>query len=197
MTEQFIQRLKELEKICPHFHLSLQSGCDETLKRMNRKYETDEVRKVIQNLRKNFQDAILTADIIVGFPGETEEEFEQTYTFLKEIKLYKIHVFQYSKRENTVAANLENQVLSEIKEKRSKILLELSDENIEQYNKLYIGKNVKVLVEESDENCYKGHTENYLYVIIKNNQEDIKNTIVNAKIIATENSILIGERCEL
>ena len=108
-----------------HFHLSLQSGCSQTLKRMNRKYTSEQIKEVVEELRKNFKEAILTADIIVGFPGETEEEFEVTYKLLKELKLYKIHVFPYSVREGTRAEKFENQIPPEIKEKRSKEILEL------------------------------------------------------------------------
>ena len=120
IDEEFAERLSKLNKICPHFHLSLQSGCTEVLKRMNRRYSTEEFKTSVNLLRKKFKDVMLTADVIVGFPGETEEEFNETFEFLKEIKFYKIHVFKYSKRENTKAADMPNQVLPEIKEERSK-----------------------------------------------------------------------------
>ena len=120
ITEEFMQRLSKLEKICHHFHLSLQSGCDNTLKRMNRKYTTSEFEEIVQRLRKYYNDVILTTDIIVGFPGETEEDFETTYNYLKKINFYKMHVFPYSPRKGTVAAKMPDQIQGDIKEKRSK-----------------------------------------------------------------------------
>ena len=120
ITEDFIERLIKLNKVCNHFHLSLQSGCDDTLKRMNRKYNTKEFKKSVELIRKNYKDAIITTDIIVGFPGETEQEFLQTYKFLQDIKFYKMHVFKYSQRKGTKAAQMPNQVDSKIKEERSK-----------------------------------------------------------------------------
>ena len=140
ITEEFMQRLIKLEKMCHHFHLSLQSGCDETLKRMNRKYNTAEIKEIVERLRRYYNDVILTTDIIVGFPGETEEEFEKTYQFLKEIKLYKMHVFQYSPRKGTRAAVMPNQVDGNVKEKRSRKLIELSNENQKRYNEMLVGK---------------------------------------------------------
>ena len=119
ITEEFMQRLAKLEKVCHHFHLSLQSGCDETLKRMNRKYNTLEFKEIVDRLRKYYEDVILTTDIIVGFPGETEEEFSKTYNFLNDINFYKMHVFQYSPRKGTRAAVMPNQVDGNIKEQRS------------------------------------------------------------------------------
>ena len=143
ITEEFIKRLSKLEKICHHFHLSLQSGCTETLKRMNRKYTIQEFTKVVELLRKTYPDVELTTDIIVGFPGETEEEFKTTYNYLKEIKFYKMHVFQYSPRKGTKAAVMENQISPEIKAKRSKELIELSNKNQEEINKQYYRQRTK------------------------------------------------------
>ena len=140
ITEEFVGRLKKLEKICHHFHLSLQSGCDETLKRMNRRYTTGQFKEIVKILRKTYDDVNLTTDIIVGFPGETEEEFNKTYQFLEEIKFYKMHVFKYSPRKGTKAAVMPNQIVGNIKEERSKRLIELSDKNEMEYNESYIGK---------------------------------------------------------
>lgn len=176
ITEEFVTRLKKLSKICDHFHLSLQSGCDETLKRMNRKYTTDQFRHVVKLLREAYPEVHLTTDVIVGFPGETEEEFNKTYEFLKEIKFYKMHVFKYSQRSGTVAAKMHNQIDGNIKEKRSNKLIELSDKNEEEYNKKYIGKEVKVLLEEREGEYLKGHTTNYMVVKMKTN-ENLENTI--------------------
>ena len=176
ITEEFVTRLKKLSKICDHFHLSLQSGCDETLKRMNRKYTTDQFRHVVELLRNAYPEVHLTTDVIVGFPGETEEEFNKTYEFLKEIKFYKMHVFKYSPRSGTVAAKMPNQIDGNIKEERSNKLIELSDKNEEEYNQKYIGKEVEVLLEEREGEYLKGHTTNYMVVKMKTNA-DLENTI--------------------
>lgn len=181
ISEEFIKRFARLDKMCHHFHLSLQSGCDETLKRMNRRYTIAEFKEIVDRIRNNFNDSILTTDIIVGFPGETENEFDSTYKFLKEIKFYKMHIFKYSIRRGTKAENMPNQVDSIIKEKRSKLLLELSDKNETEYLEEYIGKNIKVLFEEKDdEGFYKGHTSNYIIAKVKSD-EDLVNKIVNVK----------------
>ena len=180
ITEDFVKRLSKLEKICDHFHLSLQSGCDETLKRMNRKYTTEEFRIVVKLLRKYFENVLLTTDIIVGFPGETEEEFEKTYKFLKEIKFYKMHVFKYSPRKGTVAAKMKEQIDGNIKEERSKKLIEMSNKNEAEYNNTYIGKKVKVLFEEREGEYMKGHTTNYIMVKEKT-EENLENKIVEVE----------------
>ena len=186
ITEEFMERLVKLEKICHHFHLSLQSGCDETLKRMNRKYTVSEIEDIIARLRKYYNDVILTTDIMVGFPGETDEEFNKTYEFLKNAKLYKMHVFQYSPRKGTRAAIMQNQIDGKIKETRSKKLIELSNKNQMKYNEKLIGKNVEVLFEDKEiENgitYYKGHTQNYILVKYKTN-ENLENTFKNIKIL--------------
>ena len=148
ITEEFVSRLVKLEKICHHFHLSLQSGCDETLKRMNRRYTTEEFRNIVNLLRENYKDVNLTTDIIVGFPQETEEEFNKTYEFLKEIKFYKMHVFKYSQRKGTKAAVMKGQVDGNKKEERSQKLIELSNKNEKEYNENYVGKEVEILWEE-------------------------------------------------
>ena len=176
ITEEFVERLKKLPKICDHFHLSLQSGCDETLKRMNRKYTTDQFRHVVELLRNAYPEVHLTTDVIVGFPGETEEEFNKTYEFLKEIKFYKMHVFKYSPRSGTVAAKMPNQIDGNIKEERSNKLIELSDKNEKEYNQKYIGKEVEVLLEEREGEYLKGHTTNYMVVKMKTNA-NLENTI--------------------
>ena len=189
ITEEFMQRLSKLEKICHHFHLSLQSGCDETLKRMNRKYTIAQVREIIERLRRYYDDVMLTTDIIVGFPGETEEEFETTYQFLKEVKLYKIHVFQYSPRKGTRAAVMPNQVDGNIKEARSKRLIELSNENQKMYNQQLVGKEVEVLFEDKEVEdgikYFRGHTQNYVLVKYKTD-ENLENTLKNVKVLELE-----------
>ena len=187
ITEEFVSRLKKLEKICHHFHLSLQSGCNEILKRMNRRYTVEEFKKIVNLLRKNYEDVNLTTDIIVGFPGETEEEFNKTYEFLKEIKLYKMHVFKYSQRKGTKAAVMKGQIDGKKKEERSRKLIELSDKNEEEYNKKYIGKEVEVLWEEEKNGFYKGHTKNYILALARKNNKEGKSSNLNK--IGLENKI--------
>ena len=172
VDEEFAQRLSKLEKICDHFHLSLQSGCDATLKRMNRKYTTARYKEATEILRKFYPNANFTTDVIVGFPGETDEEFNQTYKFLKEIEFYKMHIFKYSPRKGTVAEKLPNQVDGNIKEERSKKLIELSNNMQNEKNSQYIGKTVKVLFEEYENGYYKGHTTNYMVVKVKEKEQD-------------------------
>lgn len=178
ITVEFVERLKRLEKICHHFHLSLQSGCDETLKRMNRRYTTEQFKEIVRLLRNAYSDVNLTTDIIVGFPGETDEEFNKTYQFLKEIKFYKMHIFKYSPRKGTKAAVMPNQINGDIKEERSKKLIELSDRNEIEHNKSYIGKNVEVLFEEEKDGMYKGHTQNYIMVYCQS-KEKLDNKIID------------------
>ena len=175
ITEEFVQRLTKLEKICEHFHLSLQSGCDETLKRMNRRYTIEQFTEIVERLRVAYSNVNLTTDIIVGFPGETEEEFNKTYKFLENIKFYKMHIFKYSQRKGTKAAEMPEQISPEEKEKRSKELIELSDKNEEEYNKKYIGKTVEVLWEEEKQGTYKGHTKNY--VLVESNSKHQENML--------------------
>ena len=191
ITDEVIERLKKLEKICHHFHLSLQSGCTETLKRMNRRYTAEQFEKIVGKLRNTYNDVILTTDIIVGFAGETEEEFQTTYKFLKKIRFYKTHIFKYSERKGTKAAEMKNQVSGDKKEERSKILLNLSDEIEEKYLNEYVGKEVKVLFEEKDGEYYKGHTANYLMVKVKT-EKDVSNTIQKVLVKERDNLELIG-----
>ena len=193
MSKEFIQRLSKLEKICHHFHLSLQSGCTETLKRMNRRYTAEEFEEVVNRLRNTYEDVILTTDIIVGFPLETDEEFNITYEFLKKIKFYKMHVFKYSPRTGTKAAAIKEQIPGDIKEKRSKVLLELSDINEEEYLKNYIGKIVDVLFEEKDEEgYYKGHTANYIMVKAKSDR-DVSGEILKVNVTENLKTEIIGK----
>ena len=194
IDEKFLERLSKLHKICHHFHLSLQSGCNDTLKRMNRRYTTNEFERVVTLLRNTYTDVILTTDIIVGFPGETEKEFLATYEFLKKIKFYKMHVFKYSRRKGTKADLMENQVNPQIQEERSKKLLELSNNNQREYNQKYIGKIVEVLFEEKQGKYIKGHTSNYLMVNTKSNEIDkYHNEIIKVKIKSVDIDELMGE----
>lgn len=191
ITVEFVERLKKLEKICHHFHLSLQSGCDETLKRMNRRYTTEQFKEIVRLLRGAYSDVNLTTDIIVGFPGETDEEFNKTYQFLKEIKFYKMHIFKYSPRKGTKAAVMPNQINGDIKEERSKKLIELSDRNEIEYNKSYIGKNVEVLFEEEKNGIYKGHTQNYIMVYCQS-KEKLDNKIIDVVCEKSEKEHIIA-----
>ena len=174
INEEFLRRLTKLEKICHQFHLSLQSGCDDTLKRMNRRYTTNEFLEIVNILRKNYEDVILTTDIIVGFPGETDTEFKKTLDFLKQIKFYKMHVFQYSPRKGTKAAQMKEQIDPKIKEERSKILINLSNKYQKEYNQEQIGKKIEVLFEENKNGYAKGHTRNYIEVLFET-KENIEN----------------------
>lgn len=196
ITEEFVERLAKLKKICDHFHLSLQSGCDETLKRMNRRYTTEEFERGVQLLRRAFENATLTTDIIVGFPGETEEEFNTTYKFLEKIKFYKMHVFKYSQRKGTRASVMPNQVDGSLKEERSRKLIALSNKNEEEYNRSYIGKSVEVLFEdahvEAGRTYRKGHTTNYIVVKVET-EEDWENEIKKVKIAGVDGLELLGE----
>ncbi|MBO5479332.1 MAG: tRNA (N(6)-L-threonylcarbamoyladenosine(37)-C(2))-methylthiotransferase MtaB [Clostridia bacterium] len=192
MQKEFIEELVKLEKVCNHFHLSLQSGCDETLQRMNRRYTVEEFEKGIELIRKNYPNISLTTDIIVGFPGETKEEFAKTYEFLKRIDFYKMHVFKYSPRKGTKAAVMPNQIPGEIKEERSRKLIELSNKNQEMQNKKYIGKELEVLFEEQDGEYIKGHTTNYIMVYVKTNDITIENTIRKVRITEIIEENLVG-----
>ena len=185
VDEEFATRLSKLDKICDHFHLSLQSGCDEILKRMNRKYTTQIYRDAVATLRKYYPEASFTTDVIVGFPGETDEEFAKTYEFLKEIDFYRLHVFKYSPRRGTVAEKMPNQIDGNKKEERSNKLIELSNSTENKHNQSYIGKTVKVLFEEFEDGFFKGHTTNYMMVKVAGEEEQsdkFVNKILDVKI---------------
>lgn len=185
VDEEFATRLSKLAKICDHFHLSLQSGCDETLKRMNRKYTTQIYRDAVATLRKYYPEASFTTDVIVGFPGETDEEFAKTYEFLKEIDFYRLHVFKYSPRRGTVAEKMPNQIDGNKKEERSNKLIELSNSTENKHNQSYIVKTVKVLFEEFEDGFFKGHTTNYMMVKVAGEEEQsdkFVNKILDVKI---------------
>jgi len=193
ITDEFVERLKKIDKICHHFHLSLQSGCDETLKRMNRRYNTEQFKEIVKRLRNTYSDVNLTTDIIVGFPGETEEEFEKTYKFLDEIKFYKMHIFKYSQRKGTKAAVMQNQIPGDIKELRSRRLIELSNKNEFEINQKYIGKKVEVLFEEEKEGVFKGHTANYILVYCNDEKENLSNKIQEVECIQNLNDHILAK----
>ena len=185
ITEEFAKTLASLPKICPHFHLSLQSGCNATLKRMNRRYTAEEYYEKCQLLRECFDRPALTTDVIVGFPGETEEEFAESKAFLEKIQFYETHIFKYSRRKGTRAAVMENQVSDEKKAERSNILLELNRKNQAAYEEERIGDRDEVLFEElmilDGEKYYVGHTREYIRLAIPA-AEDYANQIVPVRI---------------
>lgn len=185
VTEHFASELSKLDKICPHFHLSLQSGCDATLKRMNRKYTTKEYERGCELLRKYFVHPAITTDVIVGFPGETEEEFEQTKAYLEHIHFYEMHIFKYSKRKGTRAAVMPDQIDEQIKAARSEKLIALGHDMSKEFRKFYIGKNEEVLFEEKavigDKEYFVGYTKEYVKVA-KETAENLENQIVSGRI---------------
>lgn len=185
VTEHFASGLSKLDKICPHFHLSLQSGCDATLKRMNRKYTTKEYERGCELLRKYFVHPAITTDVIVGFPGETEEEFEQTKAYLEHIHFYEMHIFKYSKRKGTRAAVMPDQIDEQVKAARSEKLIALGHDMSKEFRKFYIGKNEEVLFEEKavigDKEYFVGYTKEYVKAA-KKTDENLENQIVSGRI---------------
>ena len=171
ITDEFIDCIVDNEKVCPHFHLSLQSGCNTVLKRMNRKYTCEEYFEKCEMLRKAFDRPALTTDVIVGFPGETEEEFRETVDYLTKLNLYEMHIFKFSPRQGTVAAGMKDQVAPEIKNQRSDVLLALSERNKQAYEVSFRGENLDVLVEEKvrreGKDGYRGHTERYMDIFVE------------------------------
>lgn len=185
ITEEFVQTISGLEKMCPHFHLSLQSGCDETLRQMNRRYTSEEYYEKCMLLRKYFKNPALTTDVIVGFPGETEEEFAKSKAFIDKVDFYETHIFKYSKREGTKAAVMENQIPEQKKTERSNELLDLDREKRAKYEEQFIGTKVEVLMEEQieidGENCQVGHTKEYVKVALKT-EENLQNRLIDVQI---------------
>ena len=165
VTNEFVERLSKLNKVCDHFHLSLQSGCDKTLQAMNRKYTTEKYRQAVKILRSYMPFVAITTDIIVGFPGETEQDFLESYEFAKEIGFSKIHVFPYSPKKGTPAAVMPNQISNNVKGERSQKLISLSEEMAELFLCQFVGKDMSVLYEKQiEQNIYEGHTTNYMKV---------------------------------
>lgn len=186
ITEDFAKRLSAVDKLCPHFHLSMQSGCDATLQRMNRKYSSAEYKQGCDILRKYFDNPAITTDVIVGFPGETEEEFATTKEFIRQIGFYEMHIFKYSKRQGTKAATMPNQVPEEIKTRRSDELLALEKEMSRDYRQSYVGREVEALLETpitvDGKNYYTGYTKEYIRVAKKTNQ-NMSNVIISGQIM--------------
>lgn len=180
LDEDFIKGLEGIDKLCDHFHLSLQSGSDEVLKKMNRKYDTKTYKNIIDNIRKVFPQASLTTDVMVGFPGESHENFRESYEFISQIGFSKLHVFKYSKRQGTPASKMDDQIPEPIKEERSKEIIQLSEKLERNYYKQFLGKKMTVLIEQKskeDYNIYQGHTTNYILVKVQSNQNIINQTI--------------------
>ena len=191
INSAFIAMIKNAPYLCQHFHISLQSGCDATLQRMNRRYTTQEYAHIVEQLRSILPNVAITTDIIVGFPGETEEEFDQTLAFVQEINFARIHVFEYSKREGTPAATFENQVPEITKTNRSKILRDLATNQALAFYQGQVGQNMAVLFETSHNSTFLGHTSNYCPVEI-NHKNNLSNTIQNVAITGYNHNGLTG-----
>ena len=198
VTDAFAKRLSELPKICPHFHLSLQSGCDTVLSRMNRRYDTAEYEVGCALLRRYFEHPAITTDVIVGFPGETDEEFETTERYLERIHFYEMHIFQYSRREGTKAAAMPDQVPEAVKKERSEKLLALGHKMSEEFRRYYLGRQVTALLEEEffhdGKRYYTGYTKEYVKVAVET-EKDLSNTFVTGtlKTQLTEDIYLLVE----
>lgn len=193
ITEDFMKSLNKLSKVCDHFHLSLQSGSDTVLRRMNRKYSTEEFKNKVELIRKYMPDAGITTDIIVGFPGETDEEFIQTYNFVKEIAFSKVHVFKYSPRKGTPAAKYKDQIDGTIKNIRSKNLIELTDKLTLDFNQRFVNKTVEVLFEDEEnkkKNYSSGYTTNYIRIILTN--ENIEGKILKVELKELKDDSILG-----
>lgn len=198
VTDAFAKRLSELPKICQHFHLSLQSGCDTVLSRMNRRYDTAEYEAGCALLRRYFEHPAITTDVIVGFPGETDEEFETTERYLERIHFYEMHIFQYSRREGTKAAAMPDQVSEAVKKERSEKLLALGHRMSEEFRRYYLGRQVTALLEEEflydGKRYYTGYTKEYVKVAVET-KKDLSNTFVTGtlKTQLTEDVYLLVE----
>lgn len=194
LSDDFIERLSKLPKICRHFHLSLQSGCDATLQRMNRKYTTEEYFNVVKHLREVFPEVAITTDLIVGFPGETEEEFQCTVDFIKKIQFSAIHVFKFSPREGTPAAGHKNQVSPQVKDHRSLVISDIAQEMQTAFMKKFLNRKMDVLFEHKvhgHSSKYEGHTDNYIRVV-SNSELDMKGRLASVKLVAIEGDYLEG-----
>ena len=193
LTEDFISEISKMKKMCGHFHISLQSGCDETLKRMNRKYTTLEYFECVKNLRKYFDNPAITTDIMVGFPGETDDEFNQSISFMERVQFSEAHVFSYSNRKGTKADVMPNQIPKAIKEERNKKMSSLCKKMHEEYLDSFVGKVMPVLFERKiNEDVYDGHLANYIQIMCKS-KIDLTHKIVNVKITSHKNGIAYGE----
>ena len=196
VTEEFAKTMAELPKVCDHFHLSLQSGCDRTLKEMNRKYDTERYRQAVMLLRKYLPDTAITTDIIVGFPGESQEDFAKSCDFAKEMAFSKIHVFPYSPKRGTPAAERKDQLQNSVKQERSHTLIGIAEKMTEGFLQQHMGKKMTVLFERAiEEGVYEGHTTNYIKVHAKS-EKDLSNKIIPAKLYGWNGEIAWGEVTE-
>lgn len=200
LSEEFVETLASCKKLCPHFHISLQSGCDATLKRMNRRYTTEEYMEKVVLLRKYFPGCAITTDVIVGFPAETEEEFEETKTFLETVNFFEMHIFKYSRRRGTKADMMPEQITEDVKTARSNVLLELEKKQSKAFRETFIGKKVKVLLEEEkrigDMNYWLGHTEEYVKIALPS-AGYAKNMFVTVMVKDfLQEDILLGENAD-
>ena len=186
ITEEFLEGIVATGKVCPHFHLSLQSGCNKTLKNMNRRYSAQEYAEKCELIRKYYPAPALTTDVIVGFPMETEEDFEESYEFVKNIHFYETHIFKYSRRHGTKAAAMDGQLTEAVKAQRSEKLLELHDIHAKEYEEAMIGKTIELLLEEEIEEdgkmWYVGHSREYVRAVIEKTEAHQVNDLVEAKV---------------
>ena len=192
MDEPMIKRLAAQPKFCPQFHLSLQSGCDNTLKAMNRHYDTAEYSKIVSNIRKTFDNSTITTDVMVGFAGETEEDFKASMDFVKQTGFAKVHVFPYSRRKGTVADKAPNQIAPNIKEQRAKEMGELVAKSRAEFLKTQVGMTESVLIERLRHGYLEGYTKNYTPVHIISDNDNLCGQIVNVKITSAEDDFCIG-----
>lgn len=193
LNQEFIDKIKGSQKLCHHFHISLQSGCNATLKRMNRKYTTAQFKSIADGLRAAFDDVAITTDIMVGFPGETDEEFDETITFIRELKFAEAHIFQYSQRRGTPAAKRPNQIPPDLKEKRSKIITAETTKTRNEFLDSFIGKTMRVLFEQpANDGLFEGKTDNYITVHTRS-EVNLNDQFRNVLIESRRDGIMIGK----
>lgn len=198
ITEEFMEGIAALPKVCPHFHLSLQSGCDRTLERMNRRYSAAEYREKCEMIRRYYPSPALTTDVITGFPGETEEDFRESFEFVKSIHFYETHIFKYSRRQGTKAASMDGQLTEAVKAQRSEILLKLNEQRETEYEEAMLGKELEILLEEEIEldgrSFLLGHSREYIKTAVEKKEGLKINDLVKAKAVRLmENHILLAE----
>ena len=195
-SDDVVEKVKNMKKLCPQFHLSLQSGCDATLKRMNRRYTAAEYERIVNVLRENLKDASITTDVIVGFPGETDEEFNETYEFLKRNKLTKTHIFKFSPRTGTKAADMKDQIDGKKKEERSKKLIELNEKNERSFTESLTGREMGVLIEQEvkgENGIYEGYTRDFVKVHVDGISKNDIGNIVKVKLLKSKGDYAEGK----
>lgn len=195
LNRQFTERISKADKLCPHFHLSLQSGCDETLRRMNRRYTTEQYSDIVKGLRENFPQVAITTDVMTGFPGETDAEFKKTEEFVRSMEFADIHIFKYSQRPGTPAAEMENQVTPEKKEQRSKVLAKIRKQSMDKFHQAMLGQTELVLFEQPSaryKGYFEGKTANYVTVLVKT-EEDLSFKYRNVRLKEAVDEGIKGE----